>query len=267
LQVARAALHFWEEPPLSGTKGSGTVFFSNCSLRCCYCQNKAISRGQAGKAISVERLADIFLELQSQGAHNINLVTPTHYAEQIIAALAKAKQARPALTIPVVYNTSGYELVSAVTRLKGYVNIYLTDFKYASSDVAERYSDAPDYPQHALEALKAMCAQVGEYRTDAHGILQQGVIVRHLVLPGHVDDSRRVLQRVFAEVGNQVCYSLMNQYTPMPSVPLSLQRTLTETEYAELIDFALELGITNSFMQEGGTAEASFIPPFDLSGV
>ena len=270
LQVARAALHFWEEPPISGTQGSGTVFFSNCSMRCCYCQNAAISRGEVGRAISVARLAETFLELQSQGAHNINLVTPTHYIRQIIAALDKAKQAEPALHIPVAYNTSGYELVSSIKSLDPYIDIYLTDFKYASPVLAAEYSDAPDYPEVALDALEEMVAQVaqkGGYQLDENGILRKGVIVRHLVLPGHVDDSLLVLRRVFSAVGNQVCYSLMNQYTPMPSSPPQLQRKLSEREYSTLIDFALDLGITNSFMQEGDTAEESFIPPFDLSGL
>ena len=267
LQVARAALHYWEEPPISGIRGSGTVFFSNCSLKCRFCQNSSISRGMVGKAVSVKRLAEMFIDLQGQGAHNINLVTPTHYVEQIVEALDMARHSQPALSIPIVYNTSGYELVTTIKRLADYIDIYLTDFKYASSELAERYSSAPDYPEIALNALREMVALQSEYQTDENGILQKGVIVRHLILPGHLKDSKFVLKRVFSEVGNQICYSLMNQYTPMPDSPPQLQRTLSESEYAELIDFALDLGITNSFMQEGGTAEESFIPPFDLSGV
>ncbi|MDR2721746.1 MAG: radical SAM protein [Coriobacteriaceae bacterium] len=267
LRVARAMLHFWEEPPISGTRGSGTVFFSNCSLKCSYCQNVALSQGKAGKTVSIERLTEIFLELQSQGAHNINLVTPTHYAREIVAALDQAKRASSPLKIPVVYNTSGYELPRTLQNLESYVDIYLTDFKYASPEIAAAYSDAPDYPEVALEALKEMVRQKGEYRLGKDGLLQEGVIVRHLVLPGHVAESKLVLGRVFDAVGNQVCYSLMNQYTPMPSSPPELQKKLSEQEYAEVIDFALDLGITNSFMQEGGSAAESFIPPFDLSGV
>ena len=317
LRVARAALHFWEEPPISGTRGSGTVFFSNCALRCSYCQNAPISQGLAGKPISVARLTEIFLELQAKGAHNINLVTPTHYVDQIIEAVqvartgqaartgraAKAGQstravahtgqatndasttgttgttrtarntvsthAAPAtpLTIPVVYNTSGYELPATINRLASTVDVYLTDFKYASPALAARYSNAPDYPTAALAALEAMVAQRGRYLLDAQGILQEGVIVRHLLLPGQLADSLEVLRRVFASVGNQVCYALMNQFTPLPGAPPELQRPVADADYDALIDFALDLGITNSFMQEGGTSSASFIPPFDLEGV
>jgi putative pyruvate formate lyase activating enzyme len=277
LVVARAALHFWEEPPISGTRGSGTVFFSNCSLGCSYCQNHAISRGEVGKAISVERLAEIFLELQAQGAHNINLVTPTHYVPQIIAALDLAHDpehvcefaggAGAPLSIPIVYNTSGYELPETIRLLADHADIYLTDFKYASADLAARLSGAPDYPEVALEALRTMVAKRGNYRLDNEGILQQGIIVRHLLLPGQLQDSKEVLRRVFAAVGNKVCYSLMSQFTPLPSAPSELQKQVGEEDYDELLDFALELGITNSFMQEGGAAEESFIPAFDLEGV
>jgi len=282
LQVARAMLHFWEEPPISGTRGSGTVFFSNCSLHCCYCQNASISRGKAGKAISIQRLAEIFLELQAQGAHNINLVTPTHYVEQIIEALDILKQtkqasqtnvedktdeATPSLHIPVVYNTSGYETVSTIKQLADYVDIYLVDIKYATANLALELSGAPDYPEAAFLALEEMVNQQGEYQLNEDGVLQKGVIVRHLILPGHVEDSKLVVNRVFSVYGNKVCYSLMNQYTPMPGSPPQLERKLSESEYAELIDYALDLGVTNSFMQEGDTAKESFIPPFDLSGV
>lgn len=267
LVVARAALHFWEEPPISGRRGSGTVFFSNCSLGCVYCQNAALSRGLVGKAIPVERLAQIFGELQQAGAHNINLVTPTHYSVEIAAALTLARQAPTALTIPIVYNTSGYELPRIIRGLSSHIDIYLTDFKYASKELSAAYSGAADYPQVAMAALREMVSQRGDYRTDGDGMLQSGVIVRHLLLPGHLDDAKLVVSRLFAEFGNAICYSLMNQYTPMPGVPANLQRKVTESEYSELIDFALDLGITNSFMQEGATADESFIPPFDLSGV
>jgi len=298
LKVARASLHFWEEPPISGTQGSGTVFFSYCSLGCVYCQNHAISRGLAGKAISTTRLAEIFLELQTQGAHNINLVTPTHYVPQIIEALDLARRGLAAsadsgrgesegryepegrgepegrvdgflsrLNLPIVYNTSGYELTATVQRLFGYVDVFLTDFKYASTELALAYSGAEDYFAVAMAALGEMVAQAGEFVVDSNGIASRGVIVRHLLLPGHLDDSKLVLERVFAEVGNQVCYSLMNQYTPMSGVPSELARAVTEAEYSELIEFALDLGVTDCFIQEGGTADESFIPPFDLYGV
>ena len=267
LIVARAALHFWEEPPISGTKGSGTVFFSNCALHCVYCQNESISSGSAGKPVSVKRLAEMFLELAEQGAHNINLVTPTQYAPQIIWAVRAARDA--GLDLPILYNTSGYESVRAIERLAGVVDIYLTDFKYASGDLAARYSNARDYSEYALPALKLMVDQVGEYRLDSDGIMERGVIVRHLMLPGQLEDSKAVVQLVFEAVGNKVCYSLMNQYTPMPNCVYypEIDAMITDEEYGELVDFALDLGITNSFMQEGGTAAESFIPPFDLTGI
>ncbi|MDR1185695.1 MAG: radical SAM protein [Coriobacteriales bacterium] len=313
LLVARAALHHWEEPPISGNRGSGTVFFSNCSLRCVYCQNEPLSSGRVGRAITVERLAAIFSELAEQGAHNINLVTPTHYVPQILVALEMARER--GTTLPVVYNTSGYEALPTLTRLAGLVDIYLTDFKYASAALATRYSQAPDYPAVALKALQAMVEQTSEaggYVLDEAGILQTGVVVRHLMLPGQLEDSKAVLEMAYDAVGNQVCYSLMNQYTPMshleqfgtgqglgqgdtcpvspshsprirrgrrprrpatapsprPAAPFEeLQTTVAEDEYSELVAFALDLGITNSFMQEGGTATESFIPAFDLTGV
>ncbi|HBT96046.1 MAG TPA: radical SAM protein [Coriobacteriia bacterium] len=267
LIVARAALHFWEEPPISGTRGSGTVFFSNCSLRCSYCQNREISRGKTGKAICVERLAGIFLELQEQGAHNINLVTPTHYVEQIIEALDLVHGLQGPLTTPIVYNTGGYELPETIEMLADHIDIYLTDFKYASAGLAARYSQASDYPDVAFAALRAMVAQCEQYELDDDGILKRGVIVRHLLLPGQLEDSKRVLDRAFEIAGNKVCYSLMSQFTPLQGAPDSLRQRVAEEEYSELIDFALGLGITNSFMQEGGAAEESFIPSFDLEGV
>ena len=267
LVVARAALHHWEEPPISGSGGSGTVFFSNCSLHCVYCQNEPLSSGRAGKAVSVQRLAELFLELEGQGAHNINLVTPTHYVPQVIEAVSLARAA--SMSLPIVYNTSGYESLATLELLAGVADIYLTDFKYASAALAARYSNAPDYPQVALAALKAMVTQVGEYRVDDAGIMRSGVIVRHLMLPGLLADSQAVIAQAFKAVGNAVCYSLMNQYTPMPACAHypELAATVTEAEYGELVAFALDLGVTHSFMQEGGTASESFIPAFDLTGV
>jgi putative pyruvate formate lyase activating enzyme len=287
LRVARAALHLWEEPPISGERGSGTIFFSTCPLHCAYCQNESLSSGRVGEAISVERLADICEELAEQGAHNINLVTPTQYVPQIICALEilrerKMKRAEVvacggaarhehAAALPVVYNTSGYETVATIRALKTYVDVYLTDFKYASAELAARYSNAPDYPRVALAALEAMVEQVGDYTLDDEGILRSGVIVRHLMLPGQLEDSKAVLRRVFDSVGNRVCYSLMNQYTPMPQVSATslgeLQVTVSDDEYDALVDFALDLGIANSFMQEGAAADEGFIPTFDLTGV
>ncbi|MCL1847496.1 MAG: radical SAM protein [Coriobacteriia bacterium] len=267
LVVARAALHHWEEPPISGSGGSGTVFFSNCSLHCVYCQNEPLSSGRAGKAVSVQRLAELFLELEGQGAHNINLVTPTHYVPQVIEAVSLARAA--SMSLPIVYNTSGYESLATLELLAGVVDIYLTDLKYASAALAARHSNAPDYPQVALAALKAMVAQVGEYRVDDAGIMRSGVIVRHLMLPGQLTDSQAVIAQAFEAVGNAVCYSLMNQFTPMPACAHypELAAIVTEAEYGDLVAFALDLGITHSFMQEGGTASESFIPAFDLTGV
>ncbi|NLG10267.1 MAG: radical SAM protein [Coriobacteriaceae bacterium] len=263
LRVARSALHHWEEPPISGTRGSGTVFFSNCSLRCVFCQNAEISTGGLGQTITVERLAELFLELQQQGAHNINLVTPTHYQPQIIVALDLARAA--GLQLPIIYNTSGYETVETIQLLTGYVDIYLTDFKYASRELAARYSKAPDYPQIAEAALQAMFEQVGEYSVDEGGMLRRGIIVRHLMMPDQRTDSQAVLDKLCARYGNSICYSLMNQYTPMPDVSQfpELCDTVDEREYSELIDYALNLGVTNSFMQEGDTVGESYIPPFD----
>jgi putative pyruvate formate lyase activating enzyme len=267
LRVARAALHQGEEPPISGTRGSGTVFFSTCPLRCVYCQNEPLSSGRIGKPISVERLVEIYEELAEQGAHNINLVTPTQYVPQIVHActLARAR----GMTLPVIYNTSGYETLETTRALDGCVDVYLTDFKYASRKLAARYSGAPDYPWTALSALEAMVEQAGEYVLDDEGILRSGVIVRHLMLPGQLEDSRAVLRLVFGSVKNRVCYSLMSQYTPLPHAQHlpELQTTVAEDEYDALVDFALDLGITNSFMQEGTAANDSFIPASDLTGV
>ena len=267
LYAARAALHFWEEPCISGTRGSGTVFFSGCTLRCIYCQNRSIARGDAGQEISLERLTEIFLELQGQGAHNINLVTPTHYAPWIAEALEKAK--KRGLSIPVVYNCGGYEGEESLRRMEGLVDIYLTDFKYMEEAAAARYSHAPDYPQTAKAALKEMVSQAGLPAFDERGMITRGVIVRHLLLPGHVADSRRVVEYLFKTYGNRIYISLMNQYTPMPAVaadPLH-SRKVTKREYNRLVDYALSLGVEQGFIQEGETAKESFIPEFNGEGV
>lgn len=266
--AARAALHFWEEPCISGEKGSGTVFFSGCPLRCVYCQNYQIASTEVGMEISEERLKDIFLELQEKGAHNINLVTPTHYTPEIIRAIGKAKE--QGLRLPIVYNCSGYEKVETLKTLKGIVDIYLTDFKYMEKEAAVRYSKAPDYPEIARAALKEMMDQTGEAKFDENGIMQSGVIVRHLLLPGHVRNARAVVKYVYETYGNQLYLSLMNQYTPLPQVKKEfpeLDRRVTEREYQRLISYALELGIENAFIQDGKTAEESFIPMFDYEGI
>ena len=267
LRVARAALHLWEEPCLSGTRGSGAVFFSGCSLRCVYCQNDQISGGESGLPISTQRLCEIFFELKAQGAHNINLITPTHFVPQIRAALQESRRNR--LGIPVIYNTGGYELPKTLQLLDGLVDIYLPDFKYASSALAARYSQAADYPECAKQAIAEMVRQTGSAVLDEDGIMQRGTIVRHLLLPGQLSDSKAVIQALFETYGNRIWYSLMNQYTPVsrPDLPPELRRPVSQEEYDELVDYAADLGIENGFIQEGGTAEESFIPPFDNTGV
>ena len=267
LIAARAALHFWEEPCLSGQRGSGTVFFSGCSLRCIYCQNHNIANASAGKEITANRLADIFLELEQQGALNINLVTPTHFVPQIISALEIAKS--KGLALPIVCNCGGYDLTETLQLLEGYIDIYLPDFKYISPETAAHYSSAPDYPNIAKAAIAEMLRQTGRLTCNAEGIAKRGTIVRHLVLPGHIDESKKIIQYLYETYGNEVYMSIMNQYTPMPSVAeiAPLNRRLSTAEYDEVIDFALSLGVENAFIQEDGTAEESFIPEFDAKGI
>ena len=265
-KVARAALHFWEEPCISGEEGSGTVFFSGCNLRCVYCQNVEIAAGVRGKEISVERLAEIFLELQEKGANNINLVTPSHYYMQIKEALLLVKEK---LHIPVIANTSSYESVEVLRDMEGLIDIYLADYKYASRELAAKYSHAADYPQVAAEALKEMFRQTGEPEFDDRGIMRKGIIVRHLLIPGCKEDSKAVLKFLYETFGDSVFISIMNQYTPLSHVGKypELNRRVTEEEYEEIVDYAIELGIENGFVQEGETAEESFIPAFDGEGV
>lgn len=266
--VARAALHMWEEPCISGSRGSGTVFFSGCNLRCVYCQNYEIAQGQRGRQVSKEALSDIFLELQDRGAANVNLVTPDHYAIQIAAAVQEAR--RKGLRLPIVYNGSGYEKRDAVKYLAGIVDIFLTDFKYMDKDLAEKYSKAPDYPAVAKGALEEMVRVTGEPVFDADGMMQRGTIVRHLLLPGHKKNARDVLRYVYETYGDRVYISLMNQYTPFERLKgnpeyKELCRKVTRREYESVVDFAIELGIRNAFIQEGDTAKESFIPEFDLN--
>ena len=267
VRVARAALHMWEEPCISGDKGSGTVFFGGCPLRCVYCQNRDIARAGAGREITEERLSEIFLELQAKGAANINLVTPTHYTPQIVQAVGNARE--KGLALPIVYNCSGYESVETLKLLEGIADVYLTDFKYMESETAARYSHAPDYPDVAKAALAEMVCQQPEAFFDEAGMMRRGVIVRHLLLPGNLKNAEAVVKYVHEIYGNQVYLSLMNQYTPMPGMERwpELNRRVTKREYEKLLDFALELGVENGFIQEGKTAEESFIPPFDCEGV
>lgn len=266
-KVARAALHFWEEPCISGEEGSGTVFFSGCTMRCVFCQNKEISRGEAGKNVSVERLSKIFLELQEKGANNINLVTPMHFAPQITSALDIAR--KNGLSLPIVWNTGGWELPESVEAVRDYADIWLSDFKYFDNSLAEKFSDAKNYFEIASKSLEKMVEQTGEAVFDDEGMMKKGVIVRHLVLPRHTDDSKKILRWLWEKFGEKIWISIMNQYTPLCSDERypELFRSVTDEEYDEVIDFALSLGIENAFVQEGGAVGESFIPPFDLEGV
>lgn len=265
--LARAALHMWEEPCISGKEGSGAVFFSGCSLGCKFCQNGQISRGQTGKKVTADRLADIFLELQQQKANNINLVTAGHFLPQVAEAIEKSRNR--GLQIPVVYNSSGYEKSEMLKLLEGLVDIYLPDFKYMDPELAEKYSYARDYPEVAREALKEMVRQTGTPEFDRQGIMKKGVIVRHLLLPGHVKDSRRVLEYLLSTYGKEIYISLMNQYTPMPAMKDDprLSRKVTDREYQRLIDYGIQLGLENGFIQEGEAAKESFIPEFNGEGI
>ncbi len=263
---ARAALHMWEEPCISGEKGSGAVFFSGCPLRCVYCQNYEIARAERGSEISVECLAEIFLELQKKHAANINLVTPTHYTLEIMEAVKIAR--KKGLVIPIVYNCSGYEKVETLKLLQGIVDIYLVDYKYEDQSLAKRYSNAENYPDVVKKALQEMVCQCGTAEFDEEGMMKRGVIVRHLLLPEALGNAKAVVKYVYDTYGDQVFLSLMNQYTPLPHVVKwpEINRRVTEDEYEELVDYAIELGVENGFIQEGETAEESFIPEFDNEG-
>lgn len=267
LYAARASLHMWEEPCISGESGSGTVFFTGCNLGCVYCQNREIADGHIGFEITAERLAEIFLEQQSRGANNINLVTPTHYVPHIIRALDMVRGR--ALKIPVLYNCGGYESVKTLKMLEGYVDIYLPDFKYMDSEIAKRYSNAADYPETAKKAIAEMVRQTGECAFDENGIMQKGTLVRHLVLPSYIENSEKVIEYLYNTYGGSIYMSIMNQYTPMPYVENypEINRAVTDEEYNEVIDFAVDLGVENAFVQEGGAVSESFIPLFDGEGI
>lgn len=258
MKITRAALHFWEEPCLSGTQGSGTVFFSGCNLGCVYCQNQAISREDCGKSVSPADLAEIFADLERQGAHNINLVTPTHHWLQIKEAVGLYQG-----NLPIVYNTSGYERPETITSLADTVDIYLTDLKYAESDSAARYSHAADYPQVAKTALEQMVQIVGMPQFDESGILQKGVIVRLLVLPSIEHEAMMNLKYLKERFGDKVIVSIMNQYTPVgENLPKELRQPLEKSAYQTVVDYARKLNFKHAYIQEGETAKESFIPPF-----
>lgn len=262
-KIARAALHFWEEPPISGENGSGTVFFSGCNLGCIFCQNKKISRGRFGKTVTPERLREIYEELINKGAHNINLVTPTHFADAVLASL------EPKLSVPVVYNCGGYESVETLKRFEGKIQIYLPDIKYSDNALAKKYSAAPDYFETAKEAVKEMYRQTGKYGIGDDGIMKKGVIIRHLVLPGQLENTKKVIDWVKNEFApGEVLFSLMSQFTPVEGCNTDeLYRRLTKDEYSEIADYLFESGIEDGFMQELSSAKEEYIPPFDLEGV
>lgn len=267
IKVARAALHYWEEPCISGKRGSGAVFFSGCSLHCVFCQNREISDGKAGKVISKERLSDIFIELADKGANNINLVTPGQYIPDIVWAVNDAKSR--GMKLPIIYNTSGYENVTELKLLEGIVDVYLPDFKYMDSTLSAMYSRAKDYPSVAKQALSEMVRQQPDVVIDdATGLIQKGVIVRQLLLPGHVNDAKAVLKYLYDTYHDHVYISMMSQFTPiaLKDYP-EINRTVTKREYERLVNYALEIGITNAFIQEGDVAKDSFIPAFDCEGV
>lgn len=267
IKAARASLHFWEEPVISGKNGSGTVFFSGCSLNCIYCQNYQLSKENRGIEISEERLAQVFLELEDKGAHNINLVTAEHFAPSICAALSIAKE--KGLKIPIVLNSSGYTSSSTLKKFKKYIDIYLVDFKYYADDIAGKLSNVNDYYAVADKAIEEMVRQQPKLIYDENGMLKKGVIVRHLCLPGNVKDSKIILKKLFEKYGNNICYSIMSQFTPTENTKNfpPLNRKLKDREYEEVIDFCIALGMDNAFIQEGDSASESFIPEFDGEGI
>lgn len=262
--AARAALHYWEEPCISGEEGSGAVFFSGCNMGCVFCQNENISHGKIGKEISLRRLVDIFFELKEKGARNINLVTPTHYIPQIKEAILIAKKEK--LNLPFVYNTSSYEKVESLRSLEGLIDIYLPDLKYYSNEMSLKYSKANDYFSYATKAIDEMVRQVGTPKFE-DDMMTRGVIVRHLLLPEGLNDSKKIVKYLYQTYKDDIYISLMSQYTPMQGVLPPLNRKVTKKEYDKLVDFAIELGVENGFIQEGETASESFIPPFNCEGI
>lgn len=263
IRIARAALHFWEEPCLSGKNGAGTVFFSHCNMKCVYCQNYRISTRGAGHEVSIGELAEIFLDLQSQGANNIDLVTPTHYALDIAEAVKKAKNS--GLHIPVLYNCGGYESVETLKRLEGIIDIYMPDMKYYRDKYAVKYSSAPRYFETACAALEEMYRQTGAFVLDKNGIMQSGVIVRHMMLPGLMLDTKKIMDYLFDTYGNNIYISLMSQYTPLKNVERfpELNRKIDMKKYNSIVDYCMNRGMENVFIQEGSAAKESFIPCFE----
>lgn len=262
VKIALASLHYFEEPCISGEKGSGTVFFSNCNMKCKFCQNYKISAQSKGKEISIEELAQNFLKLQEQGANNINLVTPTIYAYQIIEAIKIAKV--KGLKIPIIYNSNGYESLETIKALKGHIDVYLPDFKYYYDDIAFKYSGVKNYFKYATEAIKEMCNQVGEPKFDENGIIKKGVIIRHLVLPNNIENSKQVLKWIKNNIDERIYISIMAQYFPCYKAKEieELSRKLMKEEYEEIENFVYELDIKNGYMQELGEHEEEYVPDF-----
>ena len=262
IRIARVGLHMWEEPCISGTRGSGTIFFTGCNLGCIFCQNHEISTvALPGKACSVSDLACAMLSLQDKGAHNINLVTGTHYAPQIVEAVRQARSS--GLTLPILYNCGGYESVETLRMLEGTIDIYLPDMKFFSGKISSQYARTPDYFEKASAAIAEMVRQQPEQVFGEDGMMQKGVIVRHLMLPGLLFDTKHVLDHLVETYGNQITISLMNQYTPMPGVPEELAKPLSSEHYRAMVDHIAILGQENAFTQEGGTVSESFIPDFE----
>ena len=263
IKVSLVTNHMWEEPCISGEKGSGAIFFTGCNLRCVFCQNHKISRKESqGDEITEEELANIFLQKQKEGVHNINLVSPTPYIKYITKALKIAKE--KGLNIPVVYNSNGYENIESLKELEGLIDVYLPDFKYADDNLAKRYSGAVNYTESAIKAIKEMIRQVGNPKFDKDGIIQKGVIVRHLVLPNNIENTKKVLEKIASEIGTETYVSLMGQYIPQDKAIEydELNRKITEAEYNEAIDYFFDVGLVNGFMQELESATEEFIPEF-----
>lgn len=267
IKVAKAYLHLWEEPCISGTKGSGTVFFTGCNLRCIYCQNHEISLNSKGKTLTQRELADVFLKLMEKGAHNINLVTPTHFADKIAFSVEIAKNM--GLAIPIIYNTSGYEKQKTLEITEKYADVYLPDFKYAIDITAEKYSSAPDYPKLAKSAIEEMVRQRPKLVFDKDGLVKKGVIVRHLLLPGNLKNSRLAVEYLYKTYGDSIFISLMNQYTPVKSFEKypELSQTPSRREYEKLVDYALSLGVKNAYIQDAQSSDKAYIPEFDFEGI
>lgn len=266
LYLSKSYLHMWEEPPISGKNGSGTVFFTGCNLKCIYCQNYKIALGNYGKKVSSTKLAEIFINLQEKGANNINLVTPTHYIPTIAKGIKLSRNL--GLKIPIVYNTSSYDKVESLKLLNGLIDIYLADFKYYSSDLAKKYSNAEDYVDIAKDAIDEMYQQVGINKFNENNMMTSGVIVRHLMLPDHLEDSKKIVKYLYSKYKDNIYLSLMNQFTPVRKVEFeNLNKKVSDDDYDLLVDYAISIGVENAFIQEGETVDESFIPDFNLDGI